>query len=163
VVLPQIWWGWSPPTIYTPPSAGIWAHISQFFTPALVLGLGLSASLMRLTRTMMLEVLRQDYVRTAHAKGLGPFPVVMRHALRNAMIPVISLLGLQVAFLLSGTVLIETIFSLPGMGRELVSSLSNRDYPVIQGITVVAGLGVILINLLVDISYGILDPRLKGG
>lgn len=160
-VLPAVWWGWSPSLIYKPPGDGLWPHISQFFVPALVLGLALSASLMRITRTMMLEVLGQDYIRTARAKGLGGFPVIMRHALRNALIPVISLLGIQVAFLVSGTVIIENIFGLPGMGRELIYSMNSRDYPVVQGLTVMAGLLVIAVNLMVDLSYGVLDPRTR--
>lgn len=161
IVLPVLWWNWSPPLTYTPMSGGLWSHVSQFFTPALILGTGLAAVLMRLTRTMMLEVLRQDFVRTARAKGLNGRVVVLRHALRNALIPVVSVLGLNIAALLSGTVLIESIFGLPGIGRELVSSLNVRDYPMIQGITVVTGLGVIFVNLLIDVSYGILDPRIK--
>jgi peptide/nickel transport system permease protein len=145
---------------YTPPSHGLWAHLSQFFTPALILGFGLSAGLMRLTRTMMLEVLRQDYVRTARAKGLSMLTVVVRHALRNALIPVISLFGLQVGALLSGAVVLEQVFGLPGIGRELVGAISQRDYPVVQGITLIAGLFVILTNLLVDLSYRVIDPRI---
>jgi peptide/nickel transport system permease protein len=162
IVLPTIWWGWSPPIIYTPPSRGLWEHVSQFFVPALLLGIGLSAGLMRITRTQMLEVLRQDYIRTARAKGLAGPRVVIRHALRNALIPVVTVLGLQVAFLLSGSVLIEQIFGLPGMGRTLLGAISTRDYPLVQGITVVSGLFVIFVNLVVDLSYGILDPRVRG-
>ena len=161
IVLPTIWWGWSPSIFYVPLSEGWWAHISQFFTPAVLLAIGLSAGLMRITRTQMLEVLRQDYVRTARAKGLGGRRVVVGHALRNALIPVVTVLGLQVAFLLSGSVLLEQIFGLPGMGRTLIGAVSTRDYPVVQGITVVSGLFVILINLLVDLSYGVLDPRVR--
>ena len=163
VVLPTLWWGWSPSVIYTPLSGGLWPHMTQFFVPALILGFGLSATLMRLTRTTMLEVLRQDYIRTARAKGLGSRLVLFRHALRNAMIPVVSLLGVQVAFVISGSVIMEQVFGFPGIGRQLVLSLSTRDYPVIQGITVISGLFVILVNLLVDLSYGLLDPRIKVG
>lgn len=161
IVLPTIWWGWSPSLIYTPPSEGLWAHVSQFFVPAAVLGLSLGATLMRITRTMMLEVMRLDYIRTARAKGLGGRVIVVRHALRNALIPVVSLLGVQAAFLLSGVVVIESVFALPGIGRTLIDAIATRDYPVVQGIAVVAGLLVIAINLLVDISYGTLDPRAK--
>jgi peptide/nickel transport system permease protein len=163
IVLPTLWWGWSPSIIYTPPSAGLWDHISQFFTPAILLGVGLSAGLMRITRTQMLEVLRQDYIRTARAKGLGGRSVVLRHALQNALIPVVTVLGLQVAFILSGSVLIEQVFALPGMGRTLIGAISTRDYPLVQGITVVSGLFVILVNLVVDLSYGVLDPRVRHG
>ena len=161
IVFPTIWWKWSPPVIYTPPGDGLWPYTAQFFTPAIILALFLSASLMRLTRTMMLEVLRQDYITTARAKGLRDSKVVIRHALRNALIPVVSLLGIQVAFLLSGTVILESIFSLPGLGRTLIGALSARDYPVVQGLTVVSGLLVIMVNLLVDVSYGVLDPRTR--
>lgn len=163
IVLPTIWWGWSPSLIYTPPSGGLWRHVSQFFIPSLVLGLSLSATLMRITRTMMLEVMRLDYIRTARAKGLSGRTVILRHALRNAMIPVISLLGIQAAFLLSGVVIIESVFALPGIGRTLTQAIASRDYPVVQGIAVVTGLLVILINLMVDLSYGVLDPRVKVG
>jgi peptide/nickel transport system permease protein len=161
IVLPTIWWGWSPSLIYIPPSKGLWAHVSQFFVPAAVLGLSLGATLMRITRTMMLEVMRLDYIRTARAKGLGGRVIVVRHALRNALIPVVSLLGVQAAFLLSGVVVIESVFALPGIGRTLIDAIATRDYPMVQGIAVVAGLLVIVINLLVDISYGTLDPRAK--
>ncbi len=161
IVMPTIWWGWSPSLIYKPPGQGLGPHITQFFIPAAVLGVSLGATLMRITRTMMLEVLRLDYIRTARAKGLSPRSVIVRHALRNAMIPVVSLLGVQVAFLLSGAVVAESIFALPGMGRTLIAAIATRDYPVVQGIAVVAGLLVIGINLLVDISYGVLDPRVK--
>lgn len=161
IVLPTVWWGWSPSIIYTPPSEGIWPHLTQFFTPAILLAIGLSAGLMRITRTQMLEVMRMDYVRTARAKGLAGSVIIIRHALKNALIPVVTVLGLQVAFLLSGSVLLENIFSLPGMGRVMIGAIGQRDYPVVQGITVISGLFVILVNLAVDLSYGLLDPRVR--
>jgi peptide/nickel transport system permease protein len=161
IVFPTLWWSWSPPLTYTPLKDGLWPHIYQFITPGLILGFGLSASLMRLTRTSMLETLGQDYIRTARAKGLRWERVVLRHALRNSLIPVVSLLGLQIGALLSGAVLLEQIFGLPGMGRELVTALNTRDYPMIQGIAVVSGLMVIVVNLLVDISYVLIDPRVR--
>ena len=162
IVMPTLWWRWSPPVFYSSfATDSIWTYVSQFFTPAFVLGLALSAAIMRLTRTMMLEVLRQDYVRTARAKGLSERRVVLGHALRNALIPVVSLLGLQVAFLLSGTVIIEAVFGLPGMGRLLITALTERNYPVVQGVTVMAGLIVVLTNLTVDLSYGFLNPRVR--
>ena len=163
IVFPTIWWQWSPPLIYSPPSDGLWTHFSQFFAPAVILSLTLGASLQRITRTMMLEVLRQDYITTARSKGLNEFRVITRHALRNALIPVVSLLGLQVAFLISGTVILESIFSLPGIGRTMIGAITERDYPVVQGLTVVSGLSVIMINLFVDLSYGVLDPRTRAG
>ena len=127
----------------------------------MILGLSSSATLMRITRTSMLEVIRQDYIRTARAKGLAERRVIFQHALRNAMIPVVSLLGLQVAGLVGGTVIIESVFSLPGMGRMLISSIADRDYPIVQGVTFVTGLAVMLTNLTVDISYTWLDPRAR--
>lgn len=136
-------------------------HYLQFLVPAFILGLSSSAAIMRLTRTSMLEVIRQDYVRTARAKGLGEQRVIFRHALKNAMIPVISLLGLQVAALLGGTVVIETVFSLPGMGRMLLTAIANRDYPIVQGVTFVTGVAVLTTNLVVDISYTWFDPRAR--
>ncbi len=162
IVMPTLWWNWSPPVFYSSFSTDdVWGYFAQYVTPALVLGLALSAAIMRLTRTMMLEVLRQDFVRTARAKGLPERRVVLGHALRNALIPVVSLLGLQVAFLLSGTVIIEAVFGLPGMGRLLISALNERNYPIVQGVTVMAGMIVILTNLTVDLSYGYLNPRVR--
>ena len=116
---------------------------------------------MRMVRTMMLEVMRQDYIRTAWAKGLKEQTVIYRHALKNAMIPVVTVVGLEIAALIGGTVVVESIFSLPGMGRLFIEALTFRDYPVIQGVNVVVCLWVISINLLVDISYAFLDPRIR--
>ena len=129
--------------------------------PALVLGVSLSAVIMRLTRTMMLEVLRQDYVRTAWAKGLSERLVIMRHALRNALIPVVTLAGLLAASLIGGAVIIEQIFVIPGMGLLLLDAVSQRDYPIITGVFLVVGLLVTLINLAVDLTYGVLDPKVR--
>jgi peptide/nickel transport system permease protein len=114
-------------------------------------------------RAQMLEVLRQDYIRTAWSKGLQERSVVLEHALKNALIPVITLFGIQMAFLLSGSVLMEQIFAIPGIGRLLIEAITQRDYPVIQGVTVMVGIGVMLINLAVDISYGYIDPRVRLG
>lgn len=164
IVMSTIWWKWSPPVTYTSfDVSALWTYFSQFFAPALVLGLALSAVVMRLTRTQLLEVLGHDYVRTARAKGLPERTAVLRHALPNALIPVVSTLGLEVATLISGAVLIEAIFGLPGMGRLLLTAISERDYPVIQGIAVVSGMFVIFANLFVDISYGWLNPRVRVG
>ena len=129
--------------------------------PALVLGTSLSAVTMRMTRTMMLEVLRQDYIRTAWAKGLRERVVVVRHAVRNALIPVVTLIGLQAPLLIGGAVIIEQIFVLPGMGLMMLDAVSQRDYPVISGVFLVVGVAVMLINLVVDLSYGLLDPRVR--
>ncbi|HET7794669.1 MAG TPA: ABC transporter permease, partial [Rhizobacter sp.] len=129
--------------------------------PALILGASLSAITMRLTRTMMLEVLRQDYIRTAWAKGLSEPLVVMRHALRNALIPVVTLIGLQAPLLIGGAVIIEQIFVIPGMGLLLLDAVNQRDYPIITGVFLVVGVAVMVINLLVDLSYGLLDPKVR--
>jgi len=161
VVFPSIWWGWSPPMEFVAFREDPIKNVKQLLLPALVLGMALSAVTMRLTRTMMLEVLRQDYIRTAWAKGLDERLIVLRHALRNALIPVVTLIGLQAPLLIGGAVIIEQIFTIPGMGMMLVDAVSQRDYPVITGLFLVVGVGVMLINLLVDLSYGILDPRVR--
>jgi peptide/nickel transport system permease protein len=161
VVLPALWWSWVPPVFYTKWSENPWDHISQFFLPALILGGILSGTVMRMTRTMMLEVLRQDYIRTAWAKGLPERTVIVRHAVKNAFIPVLTIMGLQVAFLIGGSVIMETVFALPGMGRLLIEVIENRDYPIIQGIVLFIGIFVIFVNLVVDLAYGWLDPRIR--
>ena len=161
VILPAIWWGWSPPTRLVPFAEDPIAHISVFLTPAAILGASLAAVTMRMTRTMMLEVLRQDYIRTARAKGLTEYLVVMRHAIRNALIPVITLIGLFVPIIIGGTVILERIFDIPGMGQLLLLAVQDRDYPVITGIFLVVGVFVIMVNLAVDLSYGMLDPKVR--
>ena len=163
VVFPSIWWGWSPRVQYVSFAADPLANLAQMAIPAVILGTSLSALTMRLTRTMMLEVLRQDYVRTARAKGLDERRVVLRHALRNALIPVVTLLGLQAPLLIGGAVIMEQIFVIPGMGLLRIDAVSQRDYPVITGIFLVVGVAVVLINLLVDLSYGVLDPKVRYG
>ena len=161
VVFPAIWWGWSVSFRYVTFTDDPIKHLTIVIPPAMVLGIQLSASVARMTRAMMLEVLQEDYIRTARAKGLREFKVVLGHALKNALIPVITVLGLQVTFLIGGSVITETIFALPGLGRLLLEAIGSRDYPIVQGIVVVIGTFVIFINLLVDLSYGLLDPRVK--
>jgi peptide/nickel transport system permease protein len=161
VLLPAIWWGWSPPIHFTEFSKDPWAHVSQFLLPAFILGLASAAAIMRLTRAMLLEVLRQDYVRTAWAKGLRERVVVFKHSLKNALIPVITVMGIQVAQILGGTVIFELIFGLPGMGRFLFDAINQRDYPVIQGVNLIIVSVVVLINLMVDTAYAWLDPRIR--
>lgn len=161
MVFPSIWWGWSPEVNYVKFSDAPWQNMKQMIVPAIVLGTALSAITMRMTRTMMLEVLRQDYIRTAWAKGLPERLVVMRHALRNALIPVVTLVGLQAPLLIGGAVILEQIFVIPGMGLLLLEAVSQRDYPIITGVFLVVGLAVMLINLVVDLSYGFLDPRVR--
>lgn len=161
IVLPSVWWGWSPDVRYIPFLEDPVQHVKQMLVPAIVLGMALSAITMRMTRTMMLEVLRQDYIRTAWAKGLNERQVIFRHALRNALIPVVTLIGLQAPLLIGGAVVIEQIFAVPGMGLLLLDAVHQRDYPVITGVFLVVGVAVMLINLLVDLSYGLFDPKVR--
>jgi peptide/nickel transport system permease protein len=163
LVLPAIWWHKTVPLVWHSFSDDPKLHLQQIALPVLVVGVRLSASVMRLTRTMMLEVQRQDYTRTAWAKGLSERVVVLRHGLKNALIPVVTLLGLELAVLISGIVVMESIFAIPGVGRLLLESISSRDYPVVQGITVIIGTLVIFVNLLIDLSYAYLDPRVRFG
>ena len=153
--------GWRPVTGSTEFSKGALAHVSQFILPAFILGIAAAAALMRLTRGTLLEVLRQDYVRTAWAKGLSERRVVLKHTLRNGIIPVVSLLGTQIPQIIGGTVIIETIFGLPGMSRFLFDAINPRDYPVIQGINLVVVSFIVLINLGIDALYAVLDPRIR--
>ncbi len=161
MVFPSIWWGWSPQVNFVPFTVDPVQNLKQMILPALILGTSLSAITMRLTRTMMLEVLRQDYIRTAWAKGLSERLVVIRHALRNALIPVVTLIGLQAPILIGGAVIVEQIFVIPGMGLLLLDAISQRDYPIITGVALIIGLSVMLINLAVDLSYGLLDPKVR--
>jgi peptide/nickel transport system permease protein len=161
IILPAIWWGWSPHLGFTEWQASPGMFLLQFLLPAAILGVASAAAIMRLTRAMLLEVLRQDYVRTAWAKGLWQGSVILKHSLKNAVIPVITVLGIQLAQVFSGTVVIETIFALPGMGRFLFDAILQRDYPVIQGINLLVVTVVVLMNLLVDMCYAVLDPRIR--
>jgi peptide/nickel transport system permease protein len=161
ITLPSVWWGWTPPLRYTRLLDDPAKNLGHVIIPAIILGLGLSGTLMRLTRAQMLEVLRQDFVRTAAAKGLAERAVVMRHALKNAFIPVLTLLGLQVSILVGGTVVLESVFVLPGMGRYLLEAVQYRDYPVIQGLNLIFAVVIIVANLVVDLLYGWLDPRVR--
>lgn len=161
MVFPSVWWRWSPELIYTPFFEDPFTNLSHMMVPAIILGLGMSAVTMRMTRTMMLEVLRQDYIRTARAKGLAERIVILRHALRNGLIPVVTLIGLQAPLLIGGSVILEQIFVVPGMGLLLLEAVFQRDYPVISGIFLVVGVAILLINLLVDLSYGFLDPKVR--
>jgi peptide/nickel transport system permease protein len=163
VVWPSVWWGWSPPVTYTRFLDDPLENLSKIWLPALLLALYLVGYLMRMTRAMMLEVLRSDYVRTARAKGLAPLAVIGRHGLRNALIPVVTVIGLQIPVLIGGAVVYETVFSIPGIGRYMLEAASNRDYPVIQGVNLVLATTVLLINLIVDVAYTRLDPRIHLG
>ena len=161
MVFPSVWWRWSPALEYTPFFENPLKNLAHMIVPAVLLGLSLSAVTMRMTRTMMLEVLRQDYIRTARAKGLSETLVVVRHALRNGLIPVVTLIGLQAPLLIGGAVILEQIFVVPGMGLLLLEAVFQRDHPVISGVFLVVGFGVLVINLLVDLSYGWLDPKVR--
>ncbi len=161
MVYPALWWGWSPSVELIRFTDDPIGNLKMFLLPAAVLGLFLSAVTMRMTRTMMLEVLRNDYIRTAWAKGASERIVIVRHALKNALIPVVTLIGIQVPVLVGGSVVIEQIFALPGMGLLLYEAVVNRDYPVISGVMLVLGVFILLVNLLVDLSYGLLDPKVR--
>jgi peptide/nickel transport system permease protein len=158
-----IYFRWTPPLFYTDLWDDPWNHIKKMIWPALVLAWGFSSYLTRVTRSNVLEVLRQDYVRTARSKGLTETVVVMRHALRNALIPVITLGGLQLVGLLSGTVILETIFSLPGIGQGVVLAATERDYPVIQSLVLLLVFVMLSLNLIVDMIYAFVDPRISYG
>jgi peptide/nickel transport system permease protein len=161
VVYPSIWWDWSPALKYIPFSQDPIGNIVQFSIPGFLMGASFSGGTMRLMRTMMLEVLRQDYIRTAWSKGLTERVVIMRHALKNALLPVVTVIGLSLPMLIAGAVIFEQIFSLPGIGRYLLDAVGRRDYPVIQGINLVIATAVLVCNVAVDLAYGWLDPRVQ--
>jgi peptide/nickel transport system permease protein len=161
IVYPSVWWGWTPSLEYIPIGEDLLGNLGQFLLPGIILGMVLSGTTMRMTRTMMLEVLRQDYIRTAWAKGLRERAVVTAHAAKNAMIPVVTIIGLQIPVMIGGTVIVEQIFNLPGVGRLMLEALGKRDYPIISGINVILAMFVLLVNLLVDLTYAYLDPRIR--
>jgi peptide/nickel transport system permease protein len=161
LVFPAIWFDFSPPLEYV----GFWENpaknLTFFALPVCVAGIFGSASVMRMTRSMMLEVLRQDYIRTAWSKGLRERVIISRHALKNAMIPVLTIVGMQIPFLLGNQVVIERIFNIPGLGRILLEGTSTRDYTLVQGIVFFLSFFIIASNLVVDLAYGWLDPRIR--
>ena len=161
MLYPSIWWSWSPPMKWIPVSEDLLGNLGILIIPSLILGTALAAATMRLTRTMMLEVLRQDYIRTAWAKGLKERVVVVRHAIKNALIPIVTLVGLQLPILVGGSVIMENIFNLPGLGRLMLDALTDRDYPLISGVNLFFGTAVVGINLMIDLVYGYLDPRVR--
>jgi peptide/nickel transport system permease protein len=160
MIYPSIWWHWSPPVELIPFIKDPLRNLGMFIIPSIVLGAALAGTTMRMTRAMMLEVLRQDYIRTAWAKGLTERVIVIRHALKNSLIPVITIVGMQIPFLISGAVIIERIFVLPGIGTLILGALSQRDYPIVEGVSLVVSTFVIFVNLFVDLTYGLLDPRI---
>ena len=161
VVFPSIWWGWSPPIINIPLWEDPWGNFKMYILPAAILGMAINGVNMRLTRTMMLEVIREDYIRTAYSKGLKENVVVLRHALKNALIPVVTVIGLNVPIVIGGSVIVEQIFGLPGMGRLAVEAAFTRDFPVVIAVTFVFTFFVLLIILITDLSYALLDPRIR--
>jgi peptide/nickel transport system permease protein len=161
VVLPAIYWRWTPLWTYVPLSTDTLENLKIMIFPALVFGVSRAGPIMRITRSAMLEVQRQDYIRTAWAKGLPERSVILRHAIKNALIPVVSIIGLQIHFYLGGTVIIESIFRLPGMGSFFFEALIRRDFPVVQSVNLIVATFALLLNLIVDFSYAYLDPRIR--
>jgi peptide/nickel transport system permease protein len=161
IIYPSIWWHWAPSLRLIHFTADPLRNLGMFIIPATILGTSTAGGLMRMQRTMMLEVMRQDYIRTAWAKGLSERVVIMRHTIKNALIPVITMLGGGVSMLIGGAVIIENIFCLPGMGQLALQALDQRDYPLVSAITMITAVFVMVCNLIVDISYSWLDPRIR--
>ena len=156
-----IFFGWGPPLEFTPPWVDPWANFQMMVWPVVTVGYRFSAVTTRMTRSTVLEVLREDYIRTAWAKGLRERAVVIRHALKNAMLPVITLIGTEFAFLIGGLVVTETVFTLNGIGRFVVDAVAHRDYPVVQALVFLIAFGFVVVNLLVDLTYAWFDPRIR--
>ncbi|CCU85713.1 MULTISPECIES: ABC transporter permease [Mesotoga] len=146
---------------YVSPVVDPFSNLQVMFLPSLTMGLMVAAQILRITRTSMLDVLNQDYVRTARAKGVSARNVILKHSLRNALIPVVTLSGIQLGYLLGGTIVIENMFALPGMGRLLLQVVNERDYPVVQGIVLFIGIIIVMLNILVDVIYTLIDPRVE--
>jgi peptide/nickel transport system permease protein len=161
VVIPSIYWRWTPLWTYVTLTADPLENLKILIFPAAVFGVSRAGPIMRITRSAMLEVQRQDYIRTAWAKGLPERRVIFKHAIKNALIPVVSIIGLQIHFYLAGTVIIETIFRLPGIGSFFVEALIRLDYPVVQSVNLIVATFALLLNLIVDFSYAYLDPRIR--
>jgi peptide/nickel transport system permease protein len=163
ILVASLNFNWLPSLIYVSPLDNPVENVKQMLMPAFSLALALMAIVLRMTRSAMLEVLGQDYVRTARAKGLGERLVLARHALKNALIPVVTVVGVQMGTLFGGTVVIEQIFGLPGMGWTFVNGIYQRDYPTVQGAVLMLATSFVVINLLVDLTYAYLDPRIRYG
>jgi peptide/nickel transport system permease protein len=161
ILLLVIYFGWGPPLEFTPPWVDPWANFQQMVWPVVTVGYRYAAVTTRMTRSTVLEVLREDYIRTAWAKGLRERVVVVRHALKNAMLPVITLIGTEFAFLIGGLVVTETVFTLNGVGRFVVDAVAHRDYPVVQALVFLIAFGFVIVNLLVDLTYAWFDPRIR--
>ena len=156
-----IYFGWGPPLEFTPPWVNPWANFQMMVWPVLTVGYRYAAVTTRMTRSTMLEVLREDYIRTAWAKGLAERAIVIRHALKNSMLPVITLIGTEFAFLIGGLVVTETVFTLNGVGRFMIDAVAHRDYPVVQALIFLIAFGFVVVNLLVDLTYAWFDPRIR--
>lgn len=163
LVLPTVWFGWSPSLVVSKFSDAPGQHLIDMGIPGVIMGLHVSAVTIRMTRSQFLEVMNQDYIRTAYAKGLSTVRVTSRHALKNALIPVVTIWGGQIAALLGGSVIMEFIFGIPGLGSWTLNSIRARDFPVVQTLVLFFAMSTLIINLLVDISYPLLDPRIKAG
>jgi peptide/nickel transport system permease protein len=161
ILLLVIYFGWGPPLEFTPPWVDPWANFQQMVWPVVTVGYRYAAVTTRMTRSSVLEVLREDYIRTAWAKGLRERVVVVRHALKNAMLPVITLVGTEFAFLIGGLVVTETVFTLNGVGRFVVDAVAHRDYPVVQALVFLIAFSFVIVNLLVDLTYAWFDPRIR--
>jgi len=161
ILLLVIYFGWGPPLEFTPPWVDPWANFQQMVWPVITVGYRYAAVTTRMTRSTVLEVLREDYIRTAWAKGLAERAIVIRHALKNAMLPVITLIGTEFAFLIGGLVVTETVFTLNGVGRFVVDAVAHRDYPVVQALVFVIAFGFVIVNLLIDLTYAWFDPRIR--
>lgn len=152
---------WLPVQGYTPIAEGILAWLHNLILPTVALGLAYVALIARITRTTMLDVLAEDYIRTANAKGVARAPMLLRHAIKNAAVPIVTVIGIGVALLIGGVVITETVFNIPGIGRLVVDAIARRDYPIIQGVIMIFSGIYVLVNLLVDLSYTFLDPRIR--
>jgi len=152
---------WLPVQGYAPIDQGFGPWIERLILPSIALGLAYVALIARITRTSMLEVLAEDYIRTANAKGVATRSVLLKHALKNAGVPIVTVIGIGVALLIGGVVITETVFNIPGVGRLVVDAISKRDYPIIQGVILIFSGVYVLVNLLVDLSYTLLDPRIR--
>ena len=152
---------WLPVQGYAPIADGVWPWLERLILPSIALGLAYVALIARMTRTSMLEVLSEDYIRTARAKGVAPRPMLMKHALKNAGVPIVTVIGIGIALLIGGVVITETVFNIPGIGRLVVDAISKRDYPIIQGVILLFSGVYVVVNLLVDLSYTLIDPRIR--
>jgi peptide/nickel transport system permease protein len=161
ILLLVIFFGWGPPLEFTPPWINPWANFQQMVWPVLTVGYRYAAVTTRMTRSTVLEVMREDYIRTAWAKGLRERAIVVRHAMKNAMLPVITLIGTEFAFLIGGLVVTETVFTLNGVGRFVVDAVAHRDYPVVQALVFLIALSFVVVNLLIDLTYAWFDPRIR--